>query len=255
MTVLLIDAGNTCLKSAVFIKGVGLTHYHRYAYDDLNDWCHVVTSEVPVTQILVAGVAKQTSYHNALQRVQVTFKASVKIIRSELEKNGINNGYADPVQLGIDRWLAMLAAWQHQAIAQLVVDIGTAMTIDVINASGQHQGGVIVPGIQLMKNALLHNTAALNPTSIQLQSALADNTQHAIEAGIFLALTGAIRTIQQQTRIDYIALTGGDAMLWLNALNNVQSTHIQHYPHLVLEGLSLYRDENVYNTHFTNEII
>ncbi len=98
---------------------------------------------------------------------------------------GVVNGYADPSLLGVDRWLAVIGAYQRVQGACVVADIGTAATVDVVAADGRHRGGYIVPGPQLMVASLLRGTSdlaefrAISPRGGG--ASFADNTRDAIE--------------------------------------------------------------------------
>jgi type III pantothenate kinase len=72
---------------------------------------------------------------------------------------GVRNYYADPTQLGSDRWASLIAAWRIQRQGCIVVSAGTAMTVDALSDTGEFLGGIIVPGLQLMQNALIRGTA------------------------------------------------------------------------------------------------
>ena len=76
---------------------------------------------------------------------------------------GVTNGYREPARLGVDRWLALLAAWQELHAGAILVSAGTALTIDVLQDNGQHGGGYIVPGLRLMRDALIAGTSGVRP--------------------------------------------------------------------------------------------
>lgn len=80
---------------------------------------------------------------------------------SEPNCNGITNGYQLPEKLGVDRWLAILSAKARTSGACIVVDCGSAITVDLVTAQGEHLGGYIAPGLRLMREALTLNTAAI----------------------------------------------------------------------------------------------
>ena len=105
---------------------------------------------------------------------------------------GVRNGYEQPERLGSDRWAALIAAWRHVRGACLVVNCGTATTIDALSAQGEFLGGLILPGVSLMQHSLATNTAQLDAE----QGVLRDfprNTADAIHSGILRATLGAVR--------------------------------------------------------------
>jgi len=104
---------------------------------------------------------------------------------------GVSNGYDNPAQLGADRWAALIGARSLHAGPALVVMSGTATTIDVLDADGVFRGGLILPGLDLMRQALARNTAGL-PVARGIYSALPTNTDNAIVSGCLAATLGAI---------------------------------------------------------------
>jgi len=160
---------------------------------------------------------------------------------------GVRNAYARPRDLGVDRWVALIAArarYPNQAC--IVVDAGTAITVDLLDASGLHLGGVILPGAKSMLDTL-NRAEQLFPDAgrdlhelARSMSPCTNNTQDAVLAGIIFAVQGGVKTVieQQAGQINAkietlpIILTGGDStMLKLDSLQTVQ------VPDLVLEGL------------------
>ena len=149
------------------------------------------------------------------------------------------NSYADCQQMGIDRWLAMVAAWSEFQSALCIIDCGTAVTIDLIDDSGQHLGGYILPGSSLMQQALLKNTDRIHAEDVPGASlGPANNTQQAISHGAGLALVGSIEYVvtefesKKQDRLQCV-MTGGSAEWLINLLERP----VTHRPRLVLDGL------------------
>lgn len=134
---------------------------------------------------------------------------------------GVRNGYSDYQRLGLDRWLAILAAYQLADKACLVLDLGTAVTSDFVDASGEHLGGFICPGVPLMRNQLRTHTRRIRYDDEAAEKALHDlapgrSTVEAVERGCSLMLRGFVLTQLELAR-DYwgeafeVFLTGGDA--------------------------------------------
>ena len=156
---------------------------------------------------------------------------------------GLTNAYTQPRRMGVDRWVAMIAAWRELESACLVVDAGTAVTLDAIDANGQHLGGQILPGVGLMAHTLAERTSDIPRTRRRRTEAFdglgmfARNTGDAVAAGALNAVTGAIeraiRTLRSNAYDASIVLTGGDASRILQALNDTAL----HRPNLVLQGL------------------
>ncbi len=107
---------------------------------------------------------------------------------------GVTIRYSDPSRLGVDRWLAMLAAHAASTKACLVVDCGTALTIDKLTASGEHCGGYIIPGLALMRRSLEENTRIrLNKEFEAGGVALGHSTDEAVYHGSLAAAVALIR--------------------------------------------------------------
>jgi type III pantothenate kinase len=158
-------------------------------------------------------------------------------IASVREQCGVRNSYADPAQLGCDRWAALIGARRFCAGTALVVNAGTALTVDALTADGVFLGGIIVPGAQLMHQSLAVNTAGLKPGPGGF-SMFPDNTDDAIVSGAIDALCGAIeRMARFLEECSHAAatcvLSGGGAALIAEHLN----LKVKVVDNLVLEGL------------------
>ena len=153
---------------------------------------------------------------------------------------GVTNAYSDVSKLGVDRWLAILAAYHREGDSCCVVDCGTTITVDLVNATGQHQGGYIVPGLQLLKDALATRSRSLAFDQADWSlTAPGTSTISAVHNGILRCVLGFIRDIQLQSRnsgaVHRWYFTGGDETLLLPHLD----WEIKHEPDLVLDGLEL----------------
>jgi type III pantothenate kinase len=246
---LLIDIGNSRIKWAVQ-EPEGLTQQQAVDHHDLTTRQAIDQILKPcgsVDAVLVSNVAgpsiaamlrQAVNEHSGIEPIFVTPRAEC-IVRGRV----LRNAYQQPTQLGIDRWLAMMAARGISADAVLVVSAGTAMTLDAINAQGQHLGGLIVPGVHLMKHSLLQHTSDLAVRSGQVNVAqsttgfFADNTLGGIEQGALRAACGLIEAAYQQLQqlADTRLLLTGGAASELQPNMNMKSEMI---PNLVLQGLS-----------------
>jgi type III pantothenate kinase len=157
---------------------------------------------------------------------------------------GITNAYRDPARLGADRWAALVAARRRTAGTACVVDAGTAVTVDALDANGMFRGGVILPGLALQRAALLRGTAGVAEAQGTEADGLARSTADAVAAGTLLGLAGAIdRLVDEQSRAlgatPTIFLTGGDAPRLLPLLRHA----VMAAPDLVLEGVARMAEE------------
>ena len=141
--------------------------------------------------------------------------------------------------LGVDRWLASLAAWTLSRGSVCVVDVGTALTVDVVVANGEHVGGLIAPGPDMLKASLVSGTAGIEIDQFSAADRFGINTVEAISLGCRSALKGVLREVEQQLDMLGISettswyLTGGAADVVKELIPN---KHIDN-PRLVLEGL------------------
>lgn len=134
---------------------------------------------------------------------------------------GVSNGYEDETQLGIDRWLALVAAYNKMHSSVMVIDAGTAVTLDFVNSEGLHLGGYIVPGLQTLRKSLSRDTALVQVSTDPGEKSslgLASNTDQAVNNGCLAMLCAFIeesyRTMCGQYRqVFRIFLSGGDSEL------------------------------------------
>lgn len=149
------------------------------------------------------------------------------------------NGYRDPVQLGVDRWLAMIAAHREaRGRACVLVDSGTALTVDIIRADGRHLGGYIAPGLAAMRQALAASAEALRlDADIPRSAAPGASTRECVGGALIAMGRGvierALASVEDDRPLCYI--TGGDAAVWLDQFAGAETRRA-----LVLDGLALY---------------
>jgi type III pantothenate kinase len=212
---LLIDIGNSRLKWASEQAGqISSTHALDYrqdrAYQNLEQQWQTLPRPSKIA-IACVGASQQIT---ALETLANRLWPAIEIIipKSTAAFGLVINAYPNPEKLGVDRWLALLAAHHHYQGNSCIIDCGTAITLDFIDSHGQHRGGLISPGLLLMKKSLAQNTAALDLDQQTSALALADNTRHAIDSGCLLAAIGLIETaIKRYQPVDQVIITGGDA--------------------------------------------
>jgi len=241
---LLIDIGNTRLKWAYAENGQLLlpgSLVHRGAAEKQITRFIAALEQVPdaAAAVNVAGPAVENVLrHTILDR----FGVDLQVVRTQPRFGEVINGYATFEQLGADRWAAIVGAWQLRRRALCVVDAGTAVTIDLVAAGGRHQGGVIVPGLELMRASLMRDTSDIGAFARQSSGQLPDDwlgkdTRSAVERGVLLMLCSTIDRVVSSMAQDgnppHIVLTGGDAPLVGPRL----SYPVEQHPLLVLEGL------------------
>ncbi|MCW8196842.1 type III pantothenate kinase [Proteobacteria bacterium 005FR1] len=158
---------------------------------------------------------------------------------------GVRQGYDDMRRLGVDRWLAVLAAYHGTDTASVVVSCGTAVTVDLVTAGGAHLGGYIVPGFDLMRGALFARTSAVKLERLERPETLlpGNNTVDAVNRGLVLMVKSLVQSASAELNGDMpvaVVITGGDGELLLPFLAGPgASTNVQYRPNLVLDGLPL----------------
>jgi type III pantothenate kinase len=194
-------------------------------------------------RIRVACVAHAAVLEQFKQQLKV-LGLPVEVAATAATLGDISNAYADPVRLGVDRWLAVVAAFHLQGGAALVIDAGSALTADLIDQQGRHLGGYILPGTALMKASLLADTGGVRFEKGDYSAGvvLGCSTAEAVNAGVMAAQIGAVLTAVsesgRQVQEDFaILLTGGDAELIAANLPAELAGKINHIPELVLDGL------------------
>jgi type III pantothenate kinase len=157
---------------------------------------------------------------------------------SQVSHMGLSNSYQDPHRMGVDRWLVMLAAWhKNPDQVNIIVDAGTAITLDIVDAFGRHVGGYICPGFQMMKTTLLAETnKVLAEAPWQIARAPGQSTQQCVDHGIQDMVACWVehhRVLQPEAKI---WMTGGNA----EALSTLLVEPVELVSDLVLDGLQVY---------------
>lgn len=233
---LLLDVGNSRCKWARIEKGV----WAQQGVVANTEWRALlqVFSALPIpSRIVVSNVAGDAMAEPLHRLFSAWPSARVQSISACTWQCGVSNQYDQPESLGSDRWAALIAAWQCQHQACLIVNCGTATTIDTLSDAGEFLGGLILPGITLMKKSLLGDTALLTNTQGQLQN-LPLNTADAIWSGIIRASLGAIEhqhALLKSTVTPVCILSGGAA----GEIQAHLGIPVRRMDNLVLEGLKI----------------
>jgi type III pantothenate kinase len=244
--ILVIDVGNTRLKWA-WLTSTGLSDQqavvHRNAKPGIWTTALFESGQKP-SRVLVSNVAGPVMAKTLTRLTRKKFHVKIEFVTAEREFHGLTSGYLNPSLLGADRWLALIGAWTRVRTALCVVDAGTAVKVDSVDAQGQHLGGLIAPGIHMMREVLMSNTsdianAAFNSTP-SLAGVLANNTIAAVSRGAVFALAGmadrAAEVVGQSTgTTPKLFITGGDASM----IAGTMRAHGEIVPDLVLQGLAV----------------
>jgi type III pantothenate kinase len=208
---------------------------------DIADWLAGRVPEVwsGADRVRVASV-RDAALDLALLAALRPLGAPVQQARSQAYCAGVTNAYADVARLGVDRWLAMLSAYNEFRVPVLVAQAGSALTLDLVDGVGLHRGGYIIPGARLMAQALLGSTdrVRFEPTTALESLAPGAVTDACVHNGIALAMVGAVRLALQQARTSMgavrLVVAGGDAEALLRLM---PGEPCEARPDLVLDGL------------------
>jgi type III pantothenate kinase len=238
--ILEFDIGNTTLKWRLLdIAGAVIKRGRLGSVAQLPE---IEGSLEGVTRIRVSSVATPATAATLDKWVRSRLGPGIELAQAEGACAGLTNSYAEPERMGVDRWLAMLAAYVPRGRAVLVIDAGTALTLDFIDAGGQHRGGYILPGQVLSQDALLRETSRVRFTEDSIVCALPGrSTAEAVRNGALFSLVAAATAAARQARSfwgdDFAAvITGGDGEVVHDHL--VAAGEVCEFvPDLVFEGL------------------
>jgi type III pantothenate kinase len=197
----------------------------------------------PPSSVIVANVAGAEAGQAISRWSYERWGMEPVMFGSQAETLGIINGYDDYTQFGCDRWAALIGARSLRSGDIGVIDCGTAITVDVVDASDRHRGGLIVPGLDLAQDSLLRNTVGVSARRREPSALLGRSTADCVTSGVFLVTAGGLQWATQRletelnNRIHWF-ITGGDAP----RLTVHMSRPPEHRPDLVLRGLASYAD-------------
>ena len=239
---LLLDIGNSRVKWARLAGGT-LSDHGDCAVAGLT--AADLAARLPLPRpprALAANVAGEAAAIIVAEAVRMEAGPALEFITTGVEACGVSNGYRDPGQLGVDRWLAMIGAWQQLKGPLCVIDCGTAITIDGVDGNGVHIGGMIAPGIEMMRRSLETGTAGVRPVAeLGEGDDFGRSTAEAVQAGTACAANTLIDQALERCRRRLGAstqgvITGGAA----RQLNADVMNNCRHIPDLVLRGLACY---------------
>lgn len=255
----LFDIGNSRIKWAQLdpdgdrneLYDVGGVSHRQPVFDEIasTNWSDWPRPE----QVIVSSVVAD-EYWQQLQDwcIQHWRQTPVRVI-STAEGYGIRNAYARPEELGSDRWAALVGAHHLLHSETCVIDCGTAITVDFLDAAGQHLGGYIIPGLRLMQQSLAQRTDAIQllsqpagaATGLKHSTEPGKSTSECIGHGLLMAATGLVEVSCRKMEMQmgkpfHYLLTGGNAEQLASCLGE----GVQLEPHLVLLGLARIAAEN-----------
>lgn len=217
--ILLLDAGNSRFKLARLMQGT-LIDYAAYPYggpDQAAGIVEVLKRYLPFRRLVVASVLGSTfglQLKTELNKAQIT--VTPEWVIPQAQGLGVRIAYDEPARLGADRYAALVGARHHVRGAVVIADCGTAVTLDALDHEGQHLGGLILPGIDLMRKSLIIGTAGIGYMAAdQDQVLFGRTTVQAVDSGTLWAVAAAVDRIAQAMAAKLNGpvawlLTGGD---------------------------------------------
>jgi type III pantothenate kinase len=234
MSVLLLDVGNSRLKwASAGTEGLGPVGAAQHGGNPAAA-AAAIDAAKPAA-IWIANVTGAALGDKLAAVLKTRFGVAPGFAAVQAERAGLRVAYEQPQRLGIDRWLALLAAWTETRGPVCVVSAGTALTFDAVDAHGRHLGGVIAPGLLTMQQAVLGATrfAAAGPDQ-DYTDGLGADTEACVRQGALHGVAGlAQRLAARHGQGARLLLTGGDAQRLQPHLDGGW----QLRPNLVMEGL------------------
>ena len=233
--ILAVDAGNTRIKWGLHDGNSWLSQGWIATTDAtalVDAWnCLAAPERIVASNVAGPQVAMQ------IEEACKSWPAKMQWVVAVENQCGVSNGYEIPSQLGSDRWAALIAARAIAPEGCVVINAGTAMTVDGLTADGVFLGGLIVPGLATMLRALAENTATIEEGGGHYRD-LPRNTPDAVYSGALSAMVGAVWHMNallagEIKRAPTCLLGGGDAQLLLPLL----SGKTRMVDNLVLDGL------------------
>ena len=243
--ILVVDIGNTRIKWAwVSERGMldpGEAVHERIPGASLKSLAEAAPGRPE--RVVAVNVAGETLASYFTEDVTRRWEVVPEFVNTAHEAHGVRCAYADPSRLGSDRWVALIAGYRLAAGAACVIDAGTAVTLDAVDARGYHLGGLILAGPRVIATALDRQTSGIGETRGQPRpgpgvAVLGTGTDEAVAKGAMLGLAGALDRALSGVADELgerpaVYLTGGDA----ESLSPWLDTSCEFRPHLVLEGL------------------
>jgi type III pantothenate kinase len=245
---LLVDAGNTAVKWGICEAGeiVSADWFVHRGFSITEQLTRYWSSLQPPDEVCITSVAGEALDAALSAWTQRQWSLIPRFISTTDTACGVTNAYPVAADLGVDRWAALIGAHHHIRDAVCIVDCGTAITVDMLAANGHHQGGLILPGVELLQQVVQQDTAGVRPvTEMPVVNLFANNTGAGVYSGaVYMAVTAIDRIINDIASAhdqDFeVVITGGDAGTMLPLL--ARSAH--HDPELVLKGLAILAGEH-----------
>lgn len=238
---LTIDIGNSSVKWGIWQDGqLILAEENLYEKGSLHATFDKMYAGAPFQDaVWVSCVAGQDVEQTLADWTREEWAIEPVFLRTTSELAGVQNIYPQPEEHGVDRWAALLGAKKLYDVPVCIIDLGTAVTADLMDVGGVHRGGRIMPGLDMMQNSLLQNTVGVQSIdgdcpgfAINTADAVTSGTLHMLQAGLVEVCESAKERLGDEM---LVVLTGGMAEKMLPLLEQVKGVHFE--PNLVLYGL------------------
>lgn len=239
-TRLLVDLGNTRVKW-MWARDGDLVFDSAGQGDTaaFSDACRADSAFRP-TAVMISSVASPAATREIEALCLASWGIEAQRLRTRADQGGVRCGYPEPAQLGVDRWLAIVGAVDRYGTPVIVWDLGTAATLDAVDADGRHLGGWILPGPTSMLEALRRWTQLPVPDDLENAGPVEPglSTAECITRGVLAAQTGSLRQLMDDLSARGIlkprlVVTGGAAK---TLVPHLETEHI-HDPWLVFRGM------------------
>lgn len=237
---LFVDIGNSRLKwsGSGLIRGFSFPYTVETLQEQLESAWHSLESPDSVYISNVAGT-EAADIVSRYSRVKWNRDPVFMVVSRNFQ--GLVNAYDDIHQMGVDRWMALAAAWTDYKDALCIVDFGTAITVDLVLADGRHLGGYILPGTHLMRELLNRRTYGVKIEAGESSGITpGKSTSECLGNGGRLAVTALIERAVKECGEKHACnfrciITGGDAA----AFREILALPFEYEPDLVLKGMAV----------------
>ena len=235
--ILQLDVGNTRAKWRLIQSGSILARGATALSDGPSFEAITPSQRSSIAEVRVASVAGEENLSSLLVRLATEFGCVPRAYKALAEQAGLRLAYREAERMGVDRWLAMLAAWKKYHAAFVVVDAGSALTVDFVDGQGVHGGGYILPGWRMLEKALLQGTAQVRFDVEEGEPVEPGNsTATCVSHGRNWLWSAFIERLEKDCRqqgIGQAIVTGGDAGRLL-----ALGFQAEHWPDIVLDGMN-----------------
>lgn len=255
MTFLALDVGNTRLKWAQYeapAAGAKLLAQGAVFLENIDRLAEEEWNGLPIPSRILGCIVAGDAIKRRVAEQMELWDVAPRWVVSSPQEAGVSNGYDHPARLGADRWVAIIGA-RHRLLARgvhkpcVVVMVGTAVTVEAIDASGKFLGGIILPGHGIMLRALESGTAGLHVPTGEVRE-FPTNTSDALTSGGTYAIAGAVERMVQHVRSHCGAepacyMTGGAGWKMAPVMNG----HFELVESLIMDGLLVIARERASN--------